>query len=403
MLYWKAAAEDQGIAWQGAFDAQAQATLDRSVWLVSHNLGVPVALVTIVERRRQVFQSQIGLKEPWATRSETPLSHSFCKHCVADGRCFIVEDARTDERVRENLAVPDLGVIAYLGAPLRAPSGKVIGALCAIDGAPRAWTADDKAAMEALASAVEQEFRHCAELARIRAQLAKVRRESRAQTAALAGLGRDLRPLLTPIATSVDVLRERIDTGAWDLLDVIEHSSDTLTQFADDLLEIEELERDKVEVQQNPFSPHTLLRNVVETFRHRVGPDVAIREEVAPNTPVVWTGDVRRVEQVLAHLVGNAAKFTLSGEIVLFVTLEENALVFRVRDTGPGIPLTDRNSIFDRFERGEASSERGQNGFGLGLAICRSVAARTGTILELEETRCPGGSTFRFAIPAPKA
>lgn len=403
MLYWKAAAEDDGAIWQSAFDGQAQSTLDRTVWLVARSLGVPVALVTIVEPSRQVFQAQIGLGEPWATRSETPLSHSFCQHCVADGRCFVVDDARQDDRVRSNQAIRDLGVIAYLGAPLRAPSSRVIGAICAIDSAPRAWTDSDREAMEAFAAAVEQEFRHCAELARIRAQLSEARRQNRAQTAMLARLGRELHPVLDPIASSARALRERMEGGAWDLLDTIEYATETLINFAEDLLEIEGLERDKLEIRQAPFCPHALLRGVVEIFRHRVGPDVVIREETAPNTPMVWTGDLRRVQQVLAHLVGNAATFTRSGEIVLSAALENGALVFRVRDTGAGIPLTDLERIFDRFERGAAMPEGAQTGFGLGLAICRRVAQRTGALLDLEESRCPGGSTFRFAIPAPKA
>ena len=96
---------------------------DRLARLVSRLLEVPVALVTVVEEDRQVFPGMTGLPEPYATTRETPLSYSFCRHVVMSGEPLEIQDARDHDLVRDNPAVEELGVIAYLGVPLRAPDG----------------------------------------------------------------------------------------------------------------------------------------------------------------------------------------------------------------------------------------------------------------------------------------
>jgi diguanylate cyclase (GGDEF)-like protein/PAS domain S-box-containing protein len=138
-------------------DAPAQESFDRFTRLVTRLLGVPVSLVSLVDNDRQFFLSQIGLSEPWSSMRETPLSHSFCKHVVADQLPLIVADARLDERLAGNLAIPDLGVVGYAGVPLLA-SGACVGSLCAIDSRPRDWSPDTVAVLEDLAEAVGSEL-----------------------------------------------------------------------------------------------------------------------------------------------------------------------------------------------------------------------------------------------------
>ena len=130
---------------------------DRLARLAARILEVPTSLVTIVEEDRQRFPGQTGLPEPWATRRETPLSYSFCKHVVAAGAPVEIADAREDDRVRNNPAIPEFGIIAYLGMPLASPDGTVLGSVCAMDQRPRAWTADDRALLTDVCAAAATE------------------------------------------------------------------------------------------------------------------------------------------------------------------------------------------------------------------------------------------------------
>ena len=115
-------------------------------------LGVPVSLVSLVDEDRQFFAGQVGLPEPWASFRETPLSHSFCQHVVNSGEALVIDDARSDPLVSDNLAIRDLGVAAYAGMPLRMRDGNVLGSFCAIDASPRHWSERDLRILGDLAS-----------------------------------------------------------------------------------------------------------------------------------------------------------------------------------------------------------------------------------------------------------
>ena len=139
---------------------------DRIGALVARLLRVPVALVSMVETDRQFFKSQLGLPSPYSETRQTPLSHSFCRLVVADREPLIVTDSRLDDRVKDNPAIHDLGVVAYLGAPIVLDDGRVVGSLCAIEHVPRDWSRDDLATMTELAALVATEIDLRAEVKR---------------------------------------------------------------------------------------------------------------------------------------------------------------------------------------------------------------------------------------------
>lgn len=141
----------------GLLETAPDERFDRVTRLVRDVLDVPVCLVSLIDEDRQVFKSGAGLTEPWASRRETPLSHSFCKHVVRAGEPLIVQDARADPRVRHNLAVRELNVIAYLGVPIRL-SGTAVGALCAISDRPRAWTEREVERLRDFAAIIDNEI-----------------------------------------------------------------------------------------------------------------------------------------------------------------------------------------------------------------------------------------------------
>lgn len=127
----------------GLLDSPVEETFERLTRAVMNGANVPTALVSLVDDTRQFFKSAQGLGEPWASRRETPLTHSFCQYVVTGDDMLVVEDARTDERVAGNLAIEEIGVIAYAGAPVHGPDGMPLGSLCAIDSNPRSWTAEE--------------------------------------------------------------------------------------------------------------------------------------------------------------------------------------------------------------------------------------------------------------------
>jgi GAF domain-containing protein len=157
-----AAAEDTGrleaLEASGLLDTDISPEFDRLARLASHVLNAPVALVSLVDRDRQFFKSCLGLPEPWASARESPLTHSFCQHAVASGEPLLVSDARQHPVLRDNLAIRDMGVIAYAGIPLIDVDGFALGTLCVIDSQPRHWTSDQVDLLSDIAASVVTEI-----------------------------------------------------------------------------------------------------------------------------------------------------------------------------------------------------------------------------------------------------
>ncbi|WP_432488277.1 GAF domain-containing SpoIIE family protein phosphatase [Kineococcus sp. SYSU DK018] len=153
--------------------ARPDVDLDRFARLATVALGAPVGLVSMVGAGGQVLPGCVGLPEPWQSERATPLTHSLCQHVVTSGRTFVVDDARAEPLTASSLAIPDLDVVAYAGAPLRLadpavgagdradggePAAPVVGVLCAIDSRPRPWTPEQVAVLEDLAAACSAEL-----------------------------------------------------------------------------------------------------------------------------------------------------------------------------------------------------------------------------------------------------
>jgi GAF domain-containing protein len=130
------------LARTGLLDSPVDESFDRLTRLAARIIKTPMALVSLVDRDRQFFKSSIGLPEPWRSRRETPLTHSFCQHVVALHEPVVIPDARKDPTYRDNPAIRELGIVAYCGVPLTA-LGFSLGAFCVLDEEPRTWSYDE--------------------------------------------------------------------------------------------------------------------------------------------------------------------------------------------------------------------------------------------------------------------
>ena len=140
----------------GLLDSPPEESFDRLTRLAARLLHCSVSFVTIIDRHRQFFKSAQGLAEPWQSKRETPLSHSFCQHVVASGSCLRITDSRCHEKFCNSPAIQDLGVISYLGVPLQS-QGTSVGALCVVESEPRQWTDEELATLQDLAASAMTE------------------------------------------------------------------------------------------------------------------------------------------------------------------------------------------------------------------------------------------------------
>lgn len=138
----------------GLADTPFEEPFEQLARLAARLTHTPTAMVSLVDEERQVFKGACGLSAPWSDTGETPLSHSFCRHVVATAEPLVVADARKHPLLRDNPAIREMGVVAYLGVPLVDGEGNVLGSICVIDSKPRQWAEQDVEVVRSLAPTV---------------------------------------------------------------------------------------------------------------------------------------------------------------------------------------------------------------------------------------------------------
>ncbi|TVQ38021.1 MAG: sensor domain-containing diguanylate cyclase [Geminicoccaceae bacterium] len=143
----------------GLLDSPAEVEFDRVTRLIRDLLHCEVAVISLVDEDRQFFKSTQGMPEPWCRRRQTPACDSMCQFVIASGAPLLVEDAREVAFLRDKGVVAYMNVVAYLGVPLRAPTGEVIGAVCAVESHPRSWCDADVGWLSDLAEILRTELK----------------------------------------------------------------------------------------------------------------------------------------------------------------------------------------------------------------------------------------------------
>ena len=135
-------------------DTEPEQRFDDLALLASHICGTPMALITLVDEHRQWFKARVGVSV-----AETSRAISFCTHAIQERDLFVVCDATTDERFRDNPQVTgDSHIRFYAGAPLVTPDGHALGTLCVVDRTPRTLSLEQVQALDALRRQVESQL-----------------------------------------------------------------------------------------------------------------------------------------------------------------------------------------------------------------------------------------------------
>jgi PAS domain S-box-containing protein len=178
-------------------------------------------------------------------------------------------------------------------------------------------------------------------------------------------------------------------------LKAIRVAGNHLIGLIDDILDLSKIEAGAMELSLRDFDLGDLIDDISEMLRMRCEQKgLAWRAEVRIGERAV-RGDDRKLRQVLINLVGNAAKFTDRGQVMLTVEQDGQRYAFSVADTGPGIDTAARERIFEPFQQAEEGSAKG--GTGLGLAITKRQIELMGGTLTLDST-LGEGSRFGFAL-----
>jgi PAS domain S-box-containing protein len=228
---------------------------------------------------------------------------------------------------------------------------------------------------------------------------------SRTKSDFLASMSHEIRTPMNAIMGVADLLAKTPLSPEQDkYVQIIRRAGDNLLNLINDILDLSKVEASQLELERTGFSLHDLLEKVMEMVAVRAQEKgLALVCEVAPNVPTDLVGDPTRLRQVLLNLVGNAIKFTESGEVSLRVTPDGNssvptALRFTITDTGIGISRQQLSRVFEQFTQADSSTTRRFGGSGLGLTISKRLVELMGGRIWVESA-IDKGSMFAFAVP----
>lgn len=220
----------------------------------------------------------------------------------------------------------------------------------------------------------------------------------------LANMSHEIRtPLNGIIGMAELLLMSEHEAELKERIEAIKISGESLLDIINDILDLSKIEARKFELDSVDFSLREVIEKITRPIAAKAGQkNIELILDISAGVADNYRGDPVRLRQILFNLAGNAVKFTEKGEIVIQVSqrqtiLDKVELLFSIKDTGIGIPQSQRNNLFKLFSQGDSSTSRKFGGTGLGLAISKSlVEMMNGDIMVTSEHK--KGSTFTFNV-----
>lgn len=204
---------------------------------------------------------------------------------------------------------------------------------------------------------------------------------SLAKSEFLANMSHEIRTPLNGVIGFTDMLLEtQLTEEQIDYASTIKRSGESLLSLINDILDFSKIEAGQMDLEEIDFDPEILCHDVCDLIRPKIqDKPIEILCRIGNDVPAQIKGDPHRFRQVLVNLMGNASKFTESGEIELALDMSEGdgeGISFNatVRDTGIGIPEAKLANIFEPFQQADGSTTRKYGGTGLGLTICKKIS-----------------------------
>jgi signal transduction histidine kinase len=350
----------------------------------------------------------------WLGEMRVRLGFGPSGEAAAERRVIEVTDVQADPSLEDwNEVASELGFRAIVALPLQTGDG-VLGAIAfyfenagAISGETRSllkMVADQMAATAQKARLIDDLRRANGALletnAELEAQYGALLEARRVKDDFLANISHELRTPLTAVMGYISLMQEGLagplTPEQQKSLGQVKTSSQQLLDLIADLLELTTLKRGAQDVAASAFDMREPMHDAVAATRGRA--DGVMLRVTEPDAPVMMVSDKRKIVKLLVAILSNAYKFTAAGEVRVTVATRNDRALYRVIDTGIGIPDEMHALVFEEFRQVDGSSTRRYGGSGLGLSLAQRLAHQLGGEIYLQSA-VGEGSTFLVDLP----
>ncbi|MCS6899388.1 MAG: ATP-binding protein [Myxococcales bacterium] len=388
----------------GLLDLLPDPALDALVQLATHLCQVPIALVSLVDEKRQCFRAKVGIE-----CQGSPREIAFCAHAIlTPTEIFEIEDASQDIRFFDNPLVTDEPKIRfYAGVPLVTEDGFALGTLCVLDRRPRRLAPSTRAALKTLADQVMSQV-NLRQRARLLEEANRALRLAREEAEAssqeklrlMAFVSHEFRtPMNGILGMSSLLLASSMPQEQREMVEAIHAGGQSLLHLLNQFLDFSHLQLGQRQLQTKPIDLVACVDSAVELVQINARQkNLQIWVEIDPSLCHRMEADEDKLRQVFVNLLGNAIKFSSAGVIRVELGMNgEGRVRASVMDEGPGLPLSLLSTLFQPFARGTFSKLE-QPGTGLGLAICKHIVELHGGAIQAYNLP-EGGACFSFELP----
>lgn len=375
-------------------DTLPEEDYDNITKIAAEICNMPIALISLVDDKRQWFKSHHGLEA-----TETPKEYAFCGHAINDPKSvFVVQDARKDERFHDNpLVSGDPEVVFYAGVPLTSENGLPLGTLCVIDHKPNLLSQSQIQSLRALSNQVMKllELRKNKHLLEEALKDLEEKNEALEKFAYVAA--HDLKSPLLSISGLANLLVEeykvKIDNEGMEMLGMIIHSSENLASLVDGLLQYSKSDS-VLNQEKSIIGLKEMKTEMLELFNFDHSVEMTINSSLSS-----IKANKTAINQILINLVANAIKYNDKelAKIEISVSETSKKYKFSVKDNGPGIAPENQQKIFNIFEKLNSQDRFGREGNGIGLATVKKLVEKLGGAIKVDSD-LGNGATFNFSI-----